>query len=1111
MYRSLIHFWRMNLAVVAGVAVTTAVLTGALMVGDSLRGSLQDLTLDRLGQIDQALLNQRFFPAELGSRLAASEVESWILAPTLHLRGSAVHADSDRRASGVQILGIDESFLSLYPEVSGAARWSLDRAPGQSFPSVVLNESLARELGASVGDDVLLSFGSHSEIPSASLMGRRDETDLLTTLRVTVKELIPSSGPGRFGLEARQTRALNAFVDLSTLQRRLDKRGQVNLLLVGRDAAHPGQDIALEPALRAGLSIEDLGLQIRVEDGFVGIESRELILRDGVVDAISRSAESAGATAWPYLTYLANRLEIDGKTVPYSTVTAIPADLPAALGALAVREGAPVADLGTDQIALNAWAAEELAASLGDTVELTYFEIGPDDLLVTRSAAFRIGAVVEMSSLAIDSTLTPEVPGVSDSADMAGWDPPFPVDLDLVRPQDEAYWDQFRGTPKAFVPLTAGQRLWQSRHGRLTGIRLVPGPAADPEALAAEIESQLPAQISLESAGFRLLPLRSQGLESASGTTDFAGLFVGFSLFLIVSAALLVALLFSLLVEQRAPEAGLLLATGHRVRDVRRQFLLEGAVLAGSGILIGSALASGYTTLVLKGLSAWWSPVLDSPLLRTHVLPSTLIVGGLGTLILVMLVIVRSVRRLTRIPARRLLAGRLASTTVPGGGRKAAITATAALLLATGTTIASLISGMESAPTLFFIVGASLLVLGIASFTIWAQRTHEHQALRPGFLLPTLAARNSSRHLGRSLLSISLVASASFVLVSVSASRKTHDRAALSRSSGTGGFTLVAEADTPLPRGLAAISETPDHTIYDLRLLPGDDASCLNLYQPEKPRVLGVPPELVERGGFSFRGTLSAVDNPWSLLEEPLSDGAIPAIGDYNSVRWILHSGLGQDVEFESDNGEPLRLRIVGLLATSIFQSELLISEEMFLRHFPDHPGFGFFLGETAPDRFDSLATDLESRFSAYGLDTASAAQRLAEFQAVENMYLTTFEVLGGLGLLLGTLGLAVVLLRNTLERRGELAILRSFGYRRSTLGWMVVAENAFLLGIGLAIGSASGLIAVAPYLVTGGIEVPWASLAGILAAVFAVGLLASIAAVAGSVRVPLLPALKAE
>ena len=70
---SLVHHWRMNLAVACGVVAGTAVLTGALLVGDSMRGSLRALTLERLGQVDEVLLTERFFRAELADALGESE------------------------------------------------------------------------------------------------------------------------------------------------------------------------------------------------------------------------------------------------------------------------------------------------------------------------------------------------------------------------------------------------------------------------------------------------------------------------------------------------------------------------------------------------------------------------------------------------------------------------------------------------------------------------------------------------------------------------------------------------------------------------------------------------------------------------------------------------------------------------------------------------------------------------------------------------------------------------------------------------------------------------------------------------------------------------------
>jgi ABC-type antimicrobial peptide transport system permease subunit len=205
-----------------------------------------------------------------------------------------------------------------------------------------------------------------------------------------------------------------------------------------------------------------------------------------------------------------------------------------------------------------------------------------------------------------------------------------------------------------------------------------------------------------------------------------------------------------------------------------------------------------------------------------------------------------------------------------------------------------------------------------------------------------------------------------------------------------------------------------------------------------------------------------------------------------------------------------VKLRIVGLLQHSVFQSGLLMSEENLVRLYPGDAGHTLFLIRTPPEKADAAAALLETALAKQGFEVTSTRDRLQEYLDVENTYLSTFQVLGFLGLLLGAVGLAVVLLRNVWERRSELALLRALGYRRGALGWLVLAEYGFLLGLGLGIGTLAALVAVAPHL-AGGSEVPWLRLLGLLALVLVVGLAAGAAAVAATLRAPLVPALRRE
>jgi putative ABC transport system permease protein len=296
---------------------------------------------------------------------------------------------------------------------------------------------------------------------------------------------------------------------------------------------------------------------------------------------------------------------------------------------------------------------------------------------------------------------------------------------------------------------------------------------------------------------------------------------------------------------------------------------------------------------------------------------------------------------------------------------------------------------------------------------------------------------------------------------------------------------------------------------------PGDDASCLNLYAPQEPRILGAPHSFLQSARFSFQKSLAATleekRNPWLLLEAELPDKVIPAIGDANTIQYILHLAVGQELTVRGDDGAPVRLRLVAALRDSVLQGELVISEANFLRAFPGREGYRFFLLDVPPAGAHSLAHLLMERLADWGFEVASTPERLAAYHQVENTYLSTFQGLGALGLVLGTIGLATVLLRNVLERRQELALLRAVGYRRRILSVIIVAENLVLMVSGLACGAACALIAIIPAVRARGVPFPFAMVSLVLSAVLIVGLASSFVAVIAAFRSPLLAALRSE
>jgi ABC-type lipoprotein release transport system permease subunit len=1129
--RSLRYHRGIFFAVALGVAVGTAVLAGALVVGDSVRGSLRDLTLDRLGKIDHALVADRYFREALAEELTTSErfaPQFGQAVPALLLRGSVEAAESGSRASSVSLIGADERFWSLFTPP--------DNLPGPR--EVVINESLAHEIGAGVGDAVLMRFQTDTLVPSESVMGRK--SDNVRTLRLTVAAVLANRGAGRFGLSPSQQLPFNAFVSLRALQRAAEQAGRVNAMFVSESAAAEtpaGESGAasLAAILDEKLQLADLNLELRPLAGQqqLSLQTDRFVLDQGTAEAAERAAQQQGMSAIPVLTYLANRIEIERpegtRAIPYSTVTALNLSRIPSSQALRLTGGGPAA-LAGNEILLNEWAARDLGAKPGEPVKLSYYTVGAQGGLETQSHVFTLRGIVALEGLAADPNLAPEMKGLSDSRRMGEWNPPFPVDLGEIRDIDEDYWERYRTAPKAFVPLETAKQIWTSRFGQLTALRIVPPQGQPIEKAASAYEQALLRELDPAAAGLAFQPVKAQGLDASAGATDFSGLFIGFSLFLIVSAAMLVALLFRLGIERRAKEIGLLLSTGQPVALVRRLLIEEGAVIAVAGCLVGLPFAAGYAALMVHGLRTWWSAAVGGSFLVLHVTAASLAGGAVGALLLMVLSIWLSVRKLERLSPRSLLAGNTESSRLPEAlaerAKRARLTAVASAALAAVLLGLSLTTDAVPAAAGFFGVGALLLVAALAWFRarLFAPRHNGRGAIRGQgrIALARLGARNGSRYPARSVLSAGLIASASFVIVAVAANRHDVTSQEPSLNSGDGGFRFIAESDVPI-YGDQLNFDFPENSgpveILPFRVKPGEDASCLNLYQPSKPTLLGATPEMIRRGGFAFQSTLPATEatlagteaeqaNPWALLKEKTSDGAIPVFGDANSVQWILHLGLGQHLEISDEQGQTRRLVIAGTFSRSIFQSQLILSEAHFLELFPSQGGYNLFLIETDSP---GVSAQLEEHFADRGLDATGTADRLAGYLVVENTYLSTFQTLGGLGLLLGTLGLAVVMVRNVLERRGELALLQSVGFGRGSISWLVLAENGFLLVFGVIIGAATALLAVSPHLISGQAAPPWLSLSATLLLILAVGLIAGAVAVAATLRSPIVAALRRE
>ncbi|MEY4386884.1 MAG: hypothetical protein RLY20_2167 [Verrucomicrobiota bacterium] len=1206
--RSLRFHWRSHLGVVIGAAIGSAALIGALIVGDSVKGSLRERAFERLGLSDYAMTTGNRFVGEHLSADIHTVLTNFSgyqlggrLSGIIDTIGTATVPSGEHRANLVHVIGLASG---------GSELLGFKAEPTLQTNEVWLNHQLAAQLGVKRGDAILLRVKKGTALSGESPL--TPQADSRATLRVVVRDVVGSGSGGNFSLTSGGAVPFNAFVNLATLQTALDARGSVNTILMEESSLEVGyrtvgaledwvarkrenwfgvryeramgcgptgsialiKDRSMTPLsaesleggarsfmFRSAWQLRDAQLDLRLLPGIPQVELRtERVFLDTAVERavhlepmfslllrgdkpgsdFSKLDQAAfistnwpslfSSNAQPILTYLANLITVGTNATPYSMVTAA---------------GAPwtLPGLRDDEIVISQWLADDLRAKPGDALALVYFDPESGARLTERTNIFRVHSIVPMQMPWADRSLMPQFPGIEKAETTAEWDTAFPL-VHKIRPQDDDYWTQWRGTPKAFITLAAGQKLWANRFGNLTAIRFpIPtnsGSASSWEGFSAALKKKILATLKPEELGLRFEPVREQALKSAEQSQDFGGLFIGFSMFVIVAALLLMAMLFQFSLEQRAAEIGTLLALGFTPKQVRRLFLREGAALAFIGGLIGTLGGIGYARAMLHGLTTIWRDAVGASSLKFFITPQTLLIGLFASTLVAVVTLWLALRKQAKQPARELLAGEDGGVKMgaePARQSRGALVGSVALIGALGLVGWVLAKGDTANAGAFFGAGALVLIAGLSLLSARLARRHQSASTLNLPSASTLAARGLSRRRSRSVATAAMLASGTFLIVSIGVFRLDANRDATKRNSGTGGFALIGESTMPVVADLNtkagretyALNEADiaDVNFVQFRVRAGDEASCLNLNRAQKPRLLGVNSESLI-GRFVFTKALRDIHprSTWQLMDRwvysevgvvgsvqspSFGDDAVPAIGDAASIQWAMGKKVGDTLDYVDERGQPFKVRIVGSVANSILQGQLIIDEADFVKRFPSESGYKYFLIDAPTNRVADVSAKLSRALQDVGLELTPAPQRLAQFNAVQNTYLGTFQILGGLGLLLGSAGLGIVVLRNVLERRGELALLLAVGWRRSAVSRLVLREHLALLGLGLAIGLTAALVAVLPSLISPNAAFPWLTLGPTFAAVVANGVVWTWLATRVALRGELLGALRGE
>ena len=1133
------QWWPHLVALAAACGIVAATIAGALGVGDALTQGLRRLALARLGGIQAAVLSDGFFRAELADETtgrlrsqaatarAANDLMVPAIVPAIVMEVSLEATAGDRagRTARATLLACD-------------GLESLGFVPLTELPAadtVAINRVLADSLGARPGDAIVLRITKLGDVPADSPLGRRTADSWSRRLRVA--EVLPAEGLGEFSLRPTQVTGGLAVTSLATAQAILRRNApSANVLLsvasTGRAAAGHATGAGAVAAhdadiLRATVrpSLDDLGLvcDTPAGSGAWRLSSRRLLLPPAADRAAERVLGPLGGR--PTLAFLANAMTplVDGSpgkaSIPYSTVVGIDTtSLP--VGDLVDEQGGLLAMPGPEEIIIDRWMADDLASQgvpvkVGDSIVLQYFL--PETLhgrVEEASCTLRVSGIASMRGAAVARDLVPEVEGITDEASIADWDPPFPFDRSRVRTvpphdEDDRYWKAHGATPKAFVSLDVARRLAGSRFGATTAWHM---PAQSPQATDAT-RAALADAMPADGMGMTVVPLRAQAEAAARGSTPFGGLFLALSSFVVASGLLLEWLLFSLLVAARRRDIGILAAIGWPAARVARLLVLVAGLAAVSGVVVGSLLGPLWARWLLDWLAQAWNTSVAAGSSVVFARGSqdiagsslrTVIPAAIGAAAVSLVAAAAAAWRAARLPPLTMLKS--------GGGEPLTVRGKPGPIVvglaAVGPAVAVALAWWarradpQAAVGLFFAAGFAALAGLLAGVRLLLGRTAigSHRPLRT---LSDLAWRGLTHARSRAFSVAAIVACAEFLIVAVSSFAVHPPQRPQDRDAPTGGWTFMAtfgsptgiDPADPVARESLGLSDADRKalstcTIARIRSSAGDDASCVNLYAPTQPTVLGVGASFIERGGFRFVDQAAGTHaNPWTLLDreagsapaepEKATRRAIPVIIDQATAQWALKlGGVGGRFELPVDGG-PALFEIVGLLEPGILQGFLIVSERNFERLFPRASGYGLALvdaGAADETTTDRVAGAIAAAWADAGVAVTRTTDRLRSLQAVQNTFLAGFQALGTLGLVLGAAGVAAVQFQSVLERRGALSLMAAVGFTGARLRLVVVLETLLMVALGLAVGTLSGCLALVPAFAMGraGVPVGW-------------------------------------
>jgi putative ABC transport system permease protein len=1024
------------------IVLLSAVITGSLLTGKSVKMSLKKSASEHLGNTDKVISSgMRYFDRELVHRMRDSA--HLTCSGILEINGFSQELNSQKVVFNTHIFGVGSDFFTFQGDDSIAIKHG----------EVAVNKRLADNLALKQGDDIIIRFKEISAIPADAPFAAGERSGKSIVMKVAT--ILEPSQNGNFSLSISQMTPMNIFINLSDIESDLADSSKINRLLIKRNTNTINK---ISESLKHNLKPSDIGLKIRAitKTGEEELFSDRIFIDEAIIKEISKILPSSA----PVITYLGNRFEFKNRSTPYSFVSALPFAL------------YPEITSGNEMI-INDWMARDLSLVKGDSLQMFWY--APDSLnnLIENGSYFIVKRIVEINGIWSDSLLMPVFPGISGKESCSDWDAGIPIKMNRIRPKDEDYWKRYRGTPKAFIDYEKGRELWGNNFGPATAIRYPAGITEE------DIKTKLAGSLDPDAVGFTINDLEAESVRAANEGIDFGTLFLSLGFFLIIASLVLLSFATSSYFNAERRHLNTLYALGFKNKWITKFLLLETGIIAFTGCSMGAFTGFFFNLFITKALNTVWIGAVQTNTLDAYFDTLSIIIGFILTFLTLMIFMLIKVRRYLKGLSQRAKE----IYKIPSSRRNLILLLSS--FLVTISLFVLSVTNIERQSVYSFAAGTILL---FSLILLWRQfYIGRYRSGSPGLKKSKQLSRQYYAFSpGNAITPILFIAAGIFTVFITSTNRMDFNEKETMHSGGTGGYLLWCENAIPVKEDINTESgrrtlgldndSLTQISFTQMKRFMGNDASCLNLNHIKAPPLLGIDPvDFIAKKSFSFSKVSAAGrnNNPWDYLSFPSDNNTIYGIADQTVLDWGLKLKTGDTLVVRSENGHPLNIIIAAGLQTSVFQGNVLIGKKNFIKYYPSVSGSSVFLVDGNSTLTELYKNVLNDRLANYGISIEKTTDRLASFYKVTNTYLSVFSLLGALGMIIGVAGLGFVLLRNYSQRKSSFALMLAIGFPLKKIRKMILSEQILILFAGVTTGIIPALLATLPSLKNSS-GIPW-------------------------------------